>query len=96
MLIWTDWSAVERWANTPPGERGEDYAHFKKAVEDRVFEQFAAYFPDLAKLVVFRELATQLSTVAITGHRNGAFYGLDLTPDRMLSDALRVNDVSPS
>jgi len=90
MLIWTDWSAVERWANTPLGERGEDYADFKKAVEDRIFEQFEAYFPDLAKLVVFRELATPLSTVAITGHRNGAFYGLDVTPDRMLSDALRV------
>ena len=90
MLIWTDWSAVERWAKTPPGERGEGYADFKKAVEDRVFEQLEAYFPDLAKLVVFRELATPLSTVTITGHREGAFYGLDVTPDRMLSDALRV------
>lgn len=91
MLIWTDWSTVVRWANLPPGERGEDYTKLKKAVEDRVFEQFEAYFPDLARLVVFRELATPLSTVAITGHRKGAFYGLDVTPDRMLSDALRMN-----
>jgi phytoene dehydrogenase-like protein len=44
----------------------------------------------LAKQVVFRELATPLSTVSITGHRKGAFYGLDVTPDRMLSDALRM------
>jgi len=90
MLVWTDWSVVERWANLPPGGRGQDYADFKKAVQDRVFEQFEAYFPELAKLVVFRELSTPLSTAAITGHRNGAFYGLDVTPDRMLSDALRV------
>jgi len=44
----------------------------------------------LAKQVVFRELSTPLSTLAITGHRKGAFYGLDVTPDRMLSDALRM------
>ena len=56
----------------------------------QVFAEFQAYFPELAKLVVFRELATPLSTVAVTGHRKGAFYGLDVTPDRMLSDALRM------
>jgi len=90
ILVWTDWAVVARWADQPPGERGESYAKFKQAVEARIFEQFEAYFPHLAKLVVFRELATPLSTVAITGHRKGAFYGLDVTPDRMLSDALRV------
>jgi len=90
LLVWTDWSVVARWAKKPPGERGEDYASFKEIVEDQIFKQFETYFPDLAKLVVFRELATPLSTVAITGHRQGAFYGLDVTPDRMLSDALRM------
>jgi all-trans-retinol 13,14-reductase len=90
ILVWTDWSTVERWANSPPGARGEEYESFKKDVEDRIFEQFETYFPELAKLVVYRELSTPLSTVAITGHRMGAFYGLELTPDRMLSDALRM------
>ncbi len=88
IIVWASWPTVERWANLPSAERGEDYAAFKTSVEERVFEQFEKYFPDLAKLVVFRELATPLSTVAITGHRKGAFYGLDVTPDRMLSDAL--------
>ncbi len=90
ILVWTDWSVVERWANSPPGQRGADYAQFKRDVEDRVFEQFAKYFPELAKLVVYRELSTPLSTVAVTGHRKGAFYGLDVTPERWLSDALRM------
>jgi all-trans-retinol 13,14-reductase len=90
ILVWADWSAVERWANVPSRDRGADYARFKKQSEDRIFAEFEAYFPELAKLIVFRELATPLSTVAITGHRNGAFYGLDVTPDRMLSDALRM------
>ncbi len=90
ILVWTDWSVVSRWADQPPGERGESYAKFKQDVEARICEEFEAYFPQLAKLVVFRELATPLSTVAITGHRKGASYGLDVTPDRMLSDALRM------
>ncbi len=90
ILVCTDWSTVEQWSNLPRAERGEDYAEFKKHVEERVFKQFETYFPDLAKLVVFRELSTPLSTVAITGHRQGAFYGLDVTPERMLSDALRM------
>ncbi|MDH3400111.1 MAG: NAD(P)/FAD-dependent oxidoreductase [Chromatiales bacterium] len=90
VIIWTDWSSVSRWANMPTGERSEDYTKFKKNAENRVFELFESYFPKLAKLVVFRELATPLSTVAITGHREGAFYGLNVTPDRMLSSTLRT------
>jgi all-trans-retinol 13,14-reductase len=90
VLVWADWSMVSDWANIRAGERGEDYTTFKKNIENRVFKLFESYFPDLAKLVVFRELATPLSTVAITGHRKGAFYGLDVTPDRMTSDSLRM------
>ena len=90
LLAWTDWSVVERWGELASGERGEDYAAFKAEVEARLFEQLETYFPELAELVVFKELATPLSTAAITGHRQGAFYGLELTPARMLSDALRM------
>jgi all-trans-retinol 13,14-reductase len=90
LLAWADWSAVERWADVAPQDRGEDYAKFKKDVEAKLFDQFRHYFPELAKLVVFKELATPMSTVAITGHRKGAFYGLDVTPKRMMSDALKM------
>ena len=57
--------------------------------------QFAHYFPDLAKLVVYRELATPLSTVTFTQHRKGAFYGLDVTPERVMCDALRARTPIP-
>ncbi|MCP4305156.1 MAG: NAD(P)/FAD-dependent oxidoreductase [bacterium] len=90
LVAWTDWSTVARWADMDPAERGDDYRTFKQQVEDVLFAQFKAYFPELAELVVFRELATPLATVAITGHRKGAFYGLDVTPKRVMSDALRA------
>jgi all-trans-retinol 13,14-reductase len=55
-----------------------------------MFAQFKANFPDLAELVVFRELSTPLATAAITGHHQGRFYGLDGTPERVLSNALKA------
>jgi phytoene dehydrogenase-like protein len=89
VLAWTDWSTVARWAGARMGARPDDYGEFKRRAEETILAQFAACFPDLAKLVVFHELATPLSTVTFTGHHEGAFYGLDVTPERVMSDALR-------
>lgn len=89
MVAWTDWSSVARWADLPSGARGADYQAFKQQVEETMFALFKANFPDLAELVVFRELSTPLATAAITGHHEGRFYGLDGTPERVLSDALK-------
>jgi all-trans-retinol 13,14-reductase len=90
LVAWTEWSAVEKWAKLDPGVRGDEYRSFKAKVEEVLFAQFEAYFPELAKLVVFRNLSTPLSTTAITGHHRGAFYGIDVTPDRVLSGALQT------
>ena len=95
LLVWADWSTVAEWSDMPPSERGKDYADFKRRAEETMMEQFAKYFPDLAKMVVYRELATPLSTVSFTGHRKGAFYGLDVTPDRVMCDALRAKTPIP-
>ena len=90
MVVWTDWSAVAQWGDLPSGWRGAEYKAFKEQVEDKMFALFKANFPELADLVVFRELSTPLATASITGHHEGRFYGLDGTPERVLSDALRA------
>ena len=95
ILAWSDWESVARWADLPGGERGADYAEFKRRAEATLMRQFETYFPDLAKLVVYRELATPLATVSFTGHREGAFYGLDVTPQRVMCDALRAKTPVP-
>ena len=95
ILAWADWSTVEQWAGQPAGARGADYADFKRRAEETLMAQFGRYFPDLAKLVVYRELATPLTTVTFTGHREGAFYGLDGTPERMMCDGLRARTPIP-
>ncbi|MEP3049870.1 MAG: NAD(P)/FAD-dependent oxidoreductase [Erythrobacter sp.] len=94
-LVWADWEAISPWAEKPVGDRGEDYADFKRRIKATLMAQFERYFPELAKLVVYRELATPLSMIAITKHREGAFYGLDVTPDRVMCDALRAQTPIP-
>lgn len=94
-LVWADWDPLAKWADKPPGERGAEYADFKRRAEESLWTQFEHHFPDLAKLVVYRELATPLATVTYTGHREGAFYGLDVTPERVMCDGLRAKTPLP-
>lgn len=90
MIAWSDWSTVERWADVAAGERGDDYQAFKTKTETMLLQQFSHYFPRLAELIVFHEISTPLTTASITGHRMGSFYGLDMTPHRITTDALRM------
>ena len=94
-IFWADWSTVEKWADRPADARGDDYEAFKKRAEDTLVAHFKAQFPDLAKMIVYQELATPLSTVSFTGHRKGAFYGLDVTPERVMCDGLRAKTPIP-
>ncbi|QDT61427.1 Phytoene desaturase (neurosporene-forming) [Stieleria bergensis] len=90
LMVWSDWSTVQEWAGVASDKRGEDYRSFKRKTEAALLDHFAKYFPRLAKLVVFHELSTPLATASITGHRMGSFYGLDVTPARFMTDALRM------
>ena len=86
---------VAEWAGLEPGARGAGYERFKARVEEVLFAQFEAYFPALAKRVVFRTLSTPLSTAEITGHHHGAFYGLEVSPERVLTGALQARTPVP-
>ena len=46
-----------RWAALPPVERRDDYRTFKENTEEIAPQDFQRYFPKLAELVAFRELA---------------------------------------
>ncbi|MBE1283444.1 MAG: FAD-dependent oxidoreductase [Rhodobacteraceae bacterium] len=94
-IVWADWATVAQWSDRTIGDRGADYADFKCRAEETLLAQFKAYFPDLAKLLVYHELSTPLSTVTFTGHHHGAFYGLDVTPERLMCDGLRAKTPVP-
>jgi all-trans-retinol 13,14-reductase len=95
LLVWADWSSVAKYAAQGTEALASQWADFKQRIESRLMECFAAKFPALAPLVVYRELGTPLATASFTGHEKGAFYGVETTPRRILSDALSARTPVP-
>ncbi|MCG8313266.1 MAG: NAD(P)/FAD-dependent oxidoreductase [Pseudomonadales bacterium] len=90
MLVWADWSSVEKFANGGVEKYRDEWLAFKQRVESKMLEVFKEKFPDLAPFIVYHELGTPLATEAFTGHDQGGFYGVETTPRRMLSEALNI------
>lgn len=88
LLCWADWRTIAPFAERPAAERGETWATLKGAVTEKMLAYFKRKFPGLAPFVVYHELGTPLATAAFTRHDQGAIYGIETTPRRMLSDAL--------
>lgn len=94
-----DWSVFAPWdrseapggmkAGTPGAVRSESYIAFKKRIEANLRAQFARHFPRLAPLVRHCTVSTPISVASRTGAEHGAIYGLETTPRRFYSDALR-------
>jgi all-trans-retinol 13,14-reductase len=95
IVVMTHWEPFAHWADSKFGHRPSDYAEDKALIERRLLAQFGRYFPALAPMVVCHELSTPLSTVAFTGARQGAIYGLETSPRRFLSDSLRARTPIP-
>jgi all-trans-retinol 13,14-reductase len=87
-MILADWSTVSEFVDGGAGRRPEEWAAFKKSVEDRMLEYYASKFPSLMPLLVFHELGTPLATARFTAHEKGGIYGLETSPRRVLSEAL--------
>ncbi len=90
ITAFADWSMVERWAGLRPEQRGADYPMLKARIEESMVTAFARHFPRLAPMITHRNLATPLATAGITGHEQGSFLGLENTPRRATSPALRM------
>jgi len=95
LLVWADWSSVAEYAARETDALASEWAEFKQGIESRLMECFASKFPALAPLVVYQELGTPLATASFTGHEKGAFYGVETTPRRILSDALNARTPVP-
>ena len=95
LLVWADWSSVAKYATHRTGALASEWVELKQRIESRLMECFAAKFPALAPLVAYQELGTPLATASFTGHEKGAFYGVETTPRRILSDALSARTPVP-
>ncbi|QSP93297.1 NAD(P)/FAD-dependent oxidoreductase [Marinobacter salinisoli] len=95
VLIWADWSSVADFADGGAAKRPDEWASFKQRVEARILDFFKQKFPDLAPLITYHELGTPLATALFTGHEKGAFYGIETSPRRLLSEALSARTPVP-
>lgn len=95
MMVLTDWATVAEFADGGAEERPDEWAAFKQDVEARMTAFFADKFPALAPMIVIQELGTPLATASFTGHEKGGFYGIETTPRRVLSEALKPRTAVP-
>lgn len=89
-MVLADWSTVAEFADGGAKERPAEWAAFKERVESKLLSYYERRFPALKPLMVFHELGTPLATAAFTAHDRGGFYGIEVTPRRMLTDSLKA------
>jgi all-trans-retinol 13,14-reductase len=94
-MVLADWSTVAAFITDGGIENPDKWAAFKDDVQARMLAFFANKFPALAPLVVCSVFGTPLATAKFTAHEKGGFYGLETTPRRILSDALRPRTPVP-
>lgn len=95
MMVLADWSAVAGFADGGADERPAEWAALKHDVEAKLMAFFTKKFPALQPMVVYQELGTPLATALFTGHEKGGFYGVETTPRRVLSEALKARTPLP-
>jgi all-trans-retinol 13,14-reductase len=74
---------------TESAARSESYRAFKALLERNLLAQFRARFPELAECVRVVESSTPISVATYTGAEHGAMFGLQTTPRRFMTQALR-------
>ncbi len=99
LVALVDWSVFSQWdrsdepggmkKGSSSGARSDSYLAFKDMLHRNLRAQFAAHFPQLEAMIRFSEVSTPISVASYTGAEHGAMYGLETSPRRFLSPALR-------
>jgi all-trans-retinol 13,14-reductase len=90
VVTFVPWEAFQSWQGSSWRKRGEDYEAFKKKLQDSLLQQFLKRMPALEPMLRHVELSTPLSTDNFCRPLQGSIYGLEPTPERFKSTALRA------
>lgn len=94
VLTFVDPAVFAPWLTGQSGN-SDDYAAFKDWVAERLLAQFQRHFPALAPMVRFHEAATPLTQHRFVRAAGGSMYGIEMTTERMGSDAVRLRTPVP-
>lgn len=89
VVTFVPWSTFTPWLGTRWMKRGQDYEEFKARLSSVILEQFLQRMPGLRPLVDYVELSTPLSTDNFCRPMHGSIYGIEPTPERFKTTALR-------
>ena len=90
-----DARAFGPWLHLPAAERPKEYLALKARVEERLLAQFRRHFPALAPMLRFHELSTPVTQQHFVRSPDGAMYGIEMSAQRLASDALDVRTPVP-
>ena len=79
----------------PDAERPAEYLALKAGIEARMLAQFRRHFPALAPMLRFHELSTPVTQQHFVRSPEGAIYGIEMSAQRLGSDALEVRTPVP-
>jgi all-trans-retinol 13,14-reductase len=89
VVTFVPWDAFTQWSGTPWRKRGEGYEALKEKLQAHLLQQLIDKMPHLEPLIDHVELSTPLSTEHFVRPVRGSIYGLEPTPERFATDALR-------
>ena len=70
------WDEIEKWVNTPPGRRGEDYVAMKNQKASECIEFVSRHIPELQNNIERIFTSTPLSYQSYTNTVDGSAYGI--------------------
>ncbi len=71
--------AFEKWRNTQPGHRPDDYLQLKEHLSQRILAEIDRFIPGYSSHVVFRRLGTPLTNMHFLHASEGGIYGTEKT-----------------
>jgi all-trans-retinol 13,14-reductase len=95
VVTFVPYRVFEAWRDGRWKKRGEEYETFKARLTEQLLDQLCRHMPGLRDKVAFVELSTPLSTEHFTRAALGAIYGIEPTPERYRTRALRPRTPIP-
>lgn len=84
------WEAVESWANTSLGNRGDDYLHWKLKIRDEIVTKISKAIPGFNNMIDDVDTASPLTIRDYTSVRRGAMCGMRKNCNDLISSFLPV------
>lgn len=90
IITLSDYAFFKEWEDKPWKKRGEEYEAIKERYAQRLLKKLYAQLPQLEGKIDYYELSTPLSTRQFVRYDQGEIYGIEHSPHRFGSNAIRV------